>query len=216
MRCCRCVGSACSRCSSMHSACLLPWMLTSAHQPLARERVGTPVWAWQSMRGQAWTCVGMRGPTLGLQRTCDVACLHSSEGLGCAKHRPLSQLVGDLCACITDASFSSGARRWSMRMGTRRRHTLICVLISLSTGSARSLQAGERLDERLHRVHQPRSPVGHLLMISWHYIVAHRRMWPGEGKTLKPRTTRSCALESTSCPATVAIGCGQLPELQTS
>ena len=47
------------------------------------------------MRGRA--CVDMRGPTPGLQRTCDVACLHSCEGLGCAKHRPLSQLVGDLC-----------------------------------------------------------------------------------------------------------------------
>ena len=82
---------------------------------------------------------------------------------------------------------------------------LTCVLISLSTGSARSLQAGERLGERLHRVHQPRGPVRHLLMISWHYIVAHRRMWPGEGETLKPRATRSCALESTSRPAAVAI-----------
>ena len=81
----------------MHSACLLPRMLavlTSAHQTRARERVGTQVWAWQSMRGQAWTCVGLRGPTLGLQRTCDGACLHSSEGLGSAKHGPLSQLVG--------------------------------------------------------------------------------------------------------------------------
>ena len=112
----------------MHSACLLPRMLavlTSAHQPWARvrERVGTQVWAWQSMGGRA--CVDMRGPTPGLQRTCDVACLHSCEGLGCAKHGPLSQLVGDLCARITDASFSSGARRWSMRMGTRRRHTLL-------------------------------------------------------------------------------------------
>ena len=85
----------------MHSACLLPRMLavlTSAHQPWARvrERVGTQVWAWQSMGGRA--CVDMRGPTPGIQRTCDVACLHSCEGLGCAKHRPLSQLVGDLCA----------------------------------------------------------------------------------------------------------------------
>ena len=55
----------------MHSGCLLPQMLavlTSAHQPRARERVGTQVWAWQSMRGQAY--VDMRGPTPGLQRTC--------------------------------------------------------------------------------------------------------------------------------------------------
>ena len=107
--------------------------LRSSHLPInhgrVRERVGTQAWAWQSMRGRA--CVDMRGPTPGLQRTCDVACLHSCEGLGCAKHRPLSQLVGDLRARTTDASFSSGARRWSMRKGTRRGHTWICLLVQL-------------------------------------------------------------------------------------
>ena len=154
------------------------------------------------MAEHAWAGVDMRGHAWAHTRTKeDVRC-----GVPAQQRRTrLRQAWAAEPACRrpvythnNDASFSSGGRRWSMRMGTRRRHTLICVLISLSTGSARSLQAGERLGERLHRVHQPRSPVRHLLMISWHYIVAHRRMWPGEGETLKPRATRSCALESTS------------------
>ena len=95
MSCCRCVGSSRSRCPVMHSVCLLPRaraVLTSDHQQRASARACQP--AGVGLAERAWACVG---PYLGLQRASDVTtCLYSYEGLGCAKHQPLSQLTSDL------------------------------------------------------------------------------------------------------------------------
>ena len=148
----RCARSACSR-----------GRLRSSHLPICAS-----VWAHRCELGRA--CVGMRGHTWARARSTrarDAACLYSCEGHSRAKHRPRYQPASDYTQRTTGASFSSGARRWSMRMGAWRGCTFICVcLISLSTRSAKSRQAGERLGWCPHiECHLPRGPAGHLLMM---------------------------------------------------
>ena len=115
-------------------------------------------------------CLGMRGHAWARARSTrarDAACLYSCEGHSRAKHRPRYQPASDYTQRTTGAPFSSGARRWSMRMGAWRGRTFICVcLISLSTRSTKSRQAGERLGWCPHiECHLPRGPAGHLLMM---------------------------------------------------
>jgi len=145
-----------------------PAVLTSAHHPRAFARACGHTGV--SLAEHAWACVGMRGHAWARARStraCDAACLYSCEGHSRAKHRPRYQPASDYTQRTTGASFSSGARRWSMRMGAWRGRTSICVcLISLSTRSAQSRQAGERLGWCPHiECHLPRGPAGHLLMM---------------------------------------------------
>ena len=152
----RCAQSACSR-----GAC-------GPHICPSSKGVCASVWAHRCELGRA--CVGMRGHAWARARPTrarDAACLYSCEGYSRAKHRPRYQPASDYTQRTTGAPFSSGARRWSMRMGAWRGRTFICVcLISLSTRSAKSRQAGERLGWCPHiECHLPRGPAGHLLMM---------------------------------------------------
>ena len=136
---------ACGRhiCSSTTGVCASVWAQTG---------VGLAV--------HAWTCVDM----------CRRAWAHTkgTEGVRCgvpaAEEDTAAPSIGRYTRLratdtrtdtqrTTSASFSSGARRWSMRMGAWRGRTFICLcLISLSTRSAQSRQAGERLGWCPHRV----------------------------------------------------------------
>ena len=85
--------------------------------------------------GLGRACVGMRGHAWGHIRAKESVRCGVPVQLRWTRLRQTSPAIDDPASDhaerTTDASFSSGARRWSMRMSTWRGHTFISVLDQL-------------------------------------------------------------------------------------